>query len=179
MSQLRTRKETAEQFAEGVHRFMVGLGKKVLLANNAGVLWDSIRAYGPCTELPVADRHGWDWQPIRFSFILTSLPIRIWRSALEKCSASISWRISTIHIFLRALRNSGEDGTFRLVPGSGIMCIFHSEEIESGVWKHIRNILVVWMLTGIWHGASWNFVAMGRLLWYIAVDWKSLCLENI
>ena len=50
--QLRTRKETAEQFAEGVHRFMVGLGKKVLLANNAGALWDSIRAM-TCTELPV------------------------------------------------------------------------------------------------------------------------------
>lgn len=45
--QLRTRKETAEQFAEGVHRFMVGLGKKVLLANNAGVLWDSIPGYDP------------------------------------------------------------------------------------------------------------------------------------
>ena len=29
------------------------------------------------------------------------------------------------------------------------------------MWKHIRNILVVWMLTGIWHGASWNFVLWG------------------
>ena len=27
--------------------------------------------------------------------------------------------------------------------------------------KHVRNILVVWLLTGIWHGASWNFVAWG------------------
>ena len=41
------------------------------------------------------------------------------------------------------------------------MCIFHLEEIGVGVWKHIRNILVVWMLTGIWHGASWNFVLWG------------------
>jgi len=30
-----------------------------------------------------------------------------------------------------------------------------------GVWKHIRNILVVWFLTGFWHGASWNFIAWG------------------
>ena len=42
--QLRHRQETAEQFAEGVNRFMVGLGKKVLLANNAGVLWDTVNA---------------------------------------------------------------------------------------------------------------------------------------
>ena len=41
--QLRKRQESSEEFAEGVMRFMTGLGKKVLLANNAGVLWDSIR----------------------------------------------------------------------------------------------------------------------------------------
>ncbi|MBP5225143.1 MAG: hypothetical protein J6Z38_06140 [Lachnospiraceae bacterium] len=29
------------------------------------------------------------------------------------------------------------------------------------VWKHIRNILIVWFLTGLWHGASWNFVLWG------------------
>ena len=41
--QLRSRHESSEEFADGVMRFMIGLGKKVLLANNAGVLWDSIR----------------------------------------------------------------------------------------------------------------------------------------
>ena len=28
-------------------------------------------------------------------------------------------------------------------------------------WKHIRNILIVWLLTGLWHGANWNFVLWG------------------
>ena len=28
-------------------------------------------------------------------------------------------------------------------------------------WKHVRNILIVWMLTGLWHGANWNFVIWG------------------
>ena len=42
-TQLRTRRETAEQFSEGVRRFMIGLGKKVLLANNIGALWEAIQ----------------------------------------------------------------------------------------------------------------------------------------
>ena len=50
--QLRSRKETSIQFAEGVNRFMLGLGKKVLLANNAGQLWNSIQTMS-VAQLPV------------------------------------------------------------------------------------------------------------------------------
>ena len=50
--QLRTRKETAGQFAYGIHRFMIGLGKKVLLANNAGALWDTVSSMEH-TQIPV------------------------------------------------------------------------------------------------------------------------------
>ena len=39
--QMETRRENLSDFSEGVHRFMIGFGKKVLLANNIGVLWDS------------------------------------------------------------------------------------------------------------------------------------------
>lgn len=51
-AQLRSRRETAEQFAEGIHRFMIGLGKKVLLANNAGALWNTVQSM-TFAELPV------------------------------------------------------------------------------------------------------------------------------
>ena len=119
--QLRTRKETAGQFAYGIHRFMIGLGKKVLLANNAGVLWDTI-----------SSMEHTDWPHIHFSCILTFLHIRIWRSDWDICLDSVFWKILIILIYQKALRNFGEDGTFRLVPGFGIMCIFHLEEIESG-----------------------------------------------
>ena len=46
-AQLRSRTESTQEFADGVNRFMIGLGKKVLLANNAGVLWDSIKVQDP------------------------------------------------------------------------------------------------------------------------------------
>ena len=42
--QLQSRKQTSAQFEKGIHRFMVGLGKKVLLANNIGLLWNQIQA---------------------------------------------------------------------------------------------------------------------------------------
>ena len=42
--QLSTRKETTGQFSQGIHRFITGLGKKVLLANNAGSLWTAVQA---------------------------------------------------------------------------------------------------------------------------------------
>ena len=36
---------------------------------------------------------------------------------------------------------------------------------RKGRFNHIRNILIVWILTGIWHGASWNFAPVGIILW--------------
>ena len=41
-----------------------------------------------------------------------------------------------------------------------------------GKAKHIRNIAVVWLLTGIWHGASWNFVIWGAMFGVILLKEK-------
>ena len=157
--QLRTRKETAEQFAEGVHRFMVGLGKKVLLANNAGALWDSILAM-TCTELPVLTAWvglaAYTFQ-LYFDFSAYSdMAIGLGKMFgfhfLENfnypyISKSITefWR--RWHISLGTWFRD-----YVYIPLGG-------NRVKS--WKHVRNILVVWLLTGIWHGASWNFVAWG------------------
>ena len=157
--QLRTRKETAEQFAEGVHRFMVGLGKKVLLANNAGALWDSIRAM-TCTELPVLTAWvglaAYTFQ-LYFDFSAYSdMAIGLGKMFgfhfLENfnypyISKSITefWR--RWHISMGTWFRD-----YVYIPLGG-------NRVKS--WKHVRNILVVWLLTGIWHGASWNFVAWG------------------
>lgn len=53
--ELQDRRESTSDFSRGIERFMVGLGKKVLLANNIGMLWDTVKAL-PGTELTVADR---------------------------------------------------------------------------------------------------------------------------
>lgn len=158
-AQLRTRTETAEQFAEGIHRFMIGLGKKVLIANNAGALWNTIQA-SRYSELPVLTAWmgiaAYTFQ-IYFDFSAYSdMAIGLGRMFgfrfLENfnypyISKSITefwrrWHISLGTWFLE----------YVYIPLGGN---------RVGKWKHIRNILIVWLLTGIWHGASWNFLIWG------------------
>lgn len=157
--QLRTRKETAAQFAYGIHRFMIGLGKKVLLANNAGALWDTVSSMEH-TQIPVV----MSWMGLAaytfqlyfdfsaYSDMAIGLGHMFGFRFLENfnypyISKSITefwrrWHISLSTWF--------RDYVYIPLGGNRV-----------GVWKHIRNILVVWMLTGIWHGASWNFVLWG------------------
>lgn len=157
--QLRTRKETAAQFAYGIHRFMIGVGKKVLLANNAGALWDTVRSMEH-TQIPVV----MSWMGLAaytfqlyfdfsaYSDMAIGLGHMFGFRFLENfnypyISKSITefwrrWHISLSTWF--------RDYVYIPLGGNRV-----------GVWKHIRNILVVWMLTGIWHGASWNFVLWG------------------
>lgn len=157
--QLRTRKETAEQFAEGIGRFMIGLGKKVLLANNAGMLWDSIQTMTG-SELPVVT--AW--------LGLAAYTFQIYFDF----SAYSDMAIGLGHMFgFRFLENFN----YPYISKS-ITEFWRRWHISLGtwfreyvyiplggnrvkLWKHIRNLLVVWLLTGIWHGASWNFILWG------------------
>ena len=157
--QLRNRKETSVQFAEGINRFMIGLGKKVLLANNAGALWDSIQAIS-CQELPVLTA----WMGLAaYTFQL-----------YFDFSAYSDMAIGLGHMFgFRFLENFN----YPYISKS-ITEFWRRWHISLSTWfrdyvyiplggnrvntlRHVRNILVVWLLTGIWHGASWNFVIWG------------------
>lgn len=158
-SQLARRKESLPQFAEGVHRFIIGLGKKVLLANQAGALWTTIQA-GDFSNMPFMT--AW--------LELTSYTLQIYFDF----SAYSDMAIGLGHMFgFRFLENFNYP-----YLSKSITEFWHRWHISlgtwfreyvyiplggnrAGPWKHIRNILIVWFLTGIWHGASWNFVAWG------------------
>lgn len=158
-AQLRSRRETSEQFAEGIHRFMIGLGKKVLLANNAGALWNTIQSM-TYSELPVLTAwmglSAYTFQ-IYFDFSAYSdmaigLGHMFGFRFLENfhypyLSKSITefWR--RWHISLGTWFRE-----YVYIPLGGN---------RAGLWRHLRNILIVWLLTGIWHGASWNFMLWG------------------
>ena len=158
-AQLRTRRETAEQFAEGIHRFLIGLGKKVLIANNAGALWESIQG-AAYTEVPVMT--AW--------IGLAAYTFQIYFDF----SAYSDMAIGLGHMFgFRFLENFN----YPYISKS-ITEFWRRWHISLGTWfreyvyiplggnrgsrwQHIRNILIVWLLTGIWHGASWNFLIWG------------------
>ena len=158
-AQLRMRRETLDQFAEGIHRFTIGLGKKVLIANNAGALWNTIQALN-YSEVPVLTA----WMG------LAAYTFQIYFDF----SAYSDMAIGLGRMFgFQFLENFDHPYTSRSITE-----FWRRWHISLGTWfreyvyiplggnrvsrgKHIRNILIVWLLTGIWHGASWNFVAWG------------------
>ncbi len=157
--ELDERKETREDFAYGVTRFTTGLAKKVLIANMLGEL---CKAFLNGTEKSVA--FYWIYGiayalQIYFDFSAYSdMAIGLGRMFgfhfLENfnypyISKSITefwrrWHISLSSWF--------KDYVYIPLGGNRV-----------GKAKHIRNIAVVWLLTGIWHGASWNFVIWGAM----------------
>lgn len=158
-AQLRARRETPEQFGEGVHRFLTGLGKKVLLANNVGAFWDTIQAM-PCGEIPVLtawmglaaytfqiyfDFSGYSDMAIGLGHMFGFRFLENFNYPYISQSITEFW-----HRWHISLSTWFREYVYIPLGGNRV-----------SVWRHIRNILTVWLLTGIWHGASWNFVLWG------------------
>lgn len=158
-AQLRSRTESTQEFADGVNRFMIGLGKKVLLANNAGVLWDSIKVQDP-SGIPTLtawigiaaytfqiyyDFSGYSDMAIGLGHMFGFRFLENFEHPYESKSVTEFWR--RWHISLGTWFRE-----YVYIPLGGN---------RKGKWKQIRNIMIVWLLTGIWHGADWNFMIWG------------------
>lgn len=150
---------TRDSFSRGMRRFTAGLAKKVLIANNVGYLW-SIVSSGSAGEpsillywLGIAaytfqiyfDFSGYSDMAIGLARIFGLTFDENFNYPYISKSITEFWR--RWHITLSAWFRD-----YVYIPLGGNRC---------SKAKHIRNILVVWGLTGLWHGASWNFVAWG------------------
>lgn len=157
--QLQDRTENTSDFVVGINRFMVGVGKKVLLANNIGVLWDTVSSMG-VGNLPVAtawmgalaytfqiyfDFSGYSDMAIGLGKMFGFHFLENFNYPYISKSITEFWR--RWHISLSSWFRE-----YVYIPLGGN---------RKGVAKQVRNIAVVWLLTGIWHGASWNFVIWG------------------
>ena len=153
------RRESRSEFSAGAVRFLFGLGKKMLLANQLGLLADQVYGTGAAsltTALAWLGALAYTGQ-IYFDFSAYSdMAIGLGRMFgfhfLENfdypyISKSITefWR--RWHISLSTWFRD-----YVYIPLGGNRC-------SRG--RHIRNILVVWALTGLWHGAAWNFLCWG------------------
>ena len=155
--ELKSRHTGWEDLRAGVRRFLVGLGKKVLLANQLGQLTEVFRASDEKSVL-----FSWMYAAafalqIYFDFSgYSDMAIGLGRifgfRFLENfdypyCSRSVTefWR--RWHM---SLGSWFRDYVYIPLGGS---------RVSRGRW--VCNILAVWMLTGLWHGASWNFVVWG------------------
>ena len=173
--QLNQRTHSYDQFGEGAKRFVTGLGKKVLLANNIGLLWSTISE----TEAAQLTTVG-AWVGILvFAFQIyfdfsgySDMAIGLGRmfgfSFLE--NFNYPYISKSVTEFWRRWHMSL--GTwFRdyiYIPLGGN---------RKGLPIQLRNIAVVWLLTGFWHGASWNFVLWGVFYGILLVVEKLFLLK--
>ena len=157
--ELEHREHRWEDFCLGLRRFLFGLGKKVLLANQFGALTEAFRASGQASVLYVwlyalaftlqiyFDFSGYSDMAIGLGRMLGFRFPENFDYPYLSASVTEFWR--RWHMTL--------GGWFRdyvYIPMGGN---------RVGRLRWVFNILTVWMLTGLWHGASWNFVVWGLL----------------
>lgn len=156
------RQENLTEFTEGAVRFLFGLAKKMLIANALGGIADDVFSRSPETlsmtlswlgivsytaqiyfdfsaysdmAIGLGKMFGFHFpENFNYPYIARSVT-EFWRR----------WHISLTTWFR----------DYVYIPLGGNRC---------QRWKHIGNIAIVWLLTGLWHGAAWTFVAWG--LWF-------------
>lgn len=162
--QLAERSVTTADFSEGVMRFVVGLGKKVLLANQMGAVWSEIYALGGDVSALMAwtgaiaytfqiyfDFSGYSDMAIGLGRMFGFKFPENFRYPYQSVSITDFWR--RWHITLSTWFKE-----YLYIPLGGNRC---------GLARQALNLLIVWSLTGFWHGAGWNFVMWG--LYYFVI----------
>jgi len=157
--QLDHRRENADQFSQGVRRFVCGLAKKVLLANSIGMVWTQFSML-EASRMSVLgawlgilafafqiyfDFSGYSDMAIGLGKMLGFTFLENFDYPYISRSITEFWR--RWHISLGTWFRE-----YVYIPLGGN---------RKGVGRQLFNIAVVWLLTGIWHGANWNFVLWG------------------
>lgn len=156
-NQLKERTHSLEKIAVGIRRFTIGLGKKIMIANLLGELCSIFREshdksvlffwlYAVAYSLHVYfDFSGYSDMAIGLGKIFGfSFPENF---NFPYISESITEFWQRWHM---SLGSWFRDYVYIPLGGNRV-----------GVFRHLFNILVVWMLTGFWHGAAWNFIVWG------------------
>lgn len=174
--QLKERRTGIEMLGTGIRLFSIGLAKKVLLANQLGIVWSTVSAdaasYGTLGAWAGAfayalqiyfDFSGYSdmarglGKMLGFDFCLNFNYPYISKSITE------FWR--RWHISLGTWFRD-----YLYIPLGGN---------RAGKGRQCFNIVVVWMLTGLWHGAGWNFLAWGAYYGIILLAEKMLYGERL
>lgn len=157
--ELEHREHSWDNAAAGLRRFLVGLGKKVILADNFALLIRLFRQSGETSVLfywmyAVAfalniyfDFSGYSDMAIGLGRVLGFHFVENFNYPYLSGSVTEFWR--RWHI---SLGSWFRDYVYIPMGGSRV-----------SRWRWVLNILTVWMLTGLWHGAAWNFVLWGLL----------------
>ena len=168
---------SADKFASGVQIFMVGLGKKLLIANNVGALWDSYKAMA-LSDLTVAgawlgvlaftfqiyfDFSGYSDMAVGLGRMLGFEFLPNFNYPYISKSITEFWR--RWHISLSTWFRE-----YLYIPLGGNRC-------SKPRWMF--NLFVVWAATGIWHGANWTFLFWGLYFFALLMLEKFFLLKPL
>lgn len=174
--QLKNRKESIQKCGQGIRRFIIGLGKKVILANSMGLIWSEVRNL-PLENTAVLsawigiiaftleiyfDFSGYSDMAIGLGKMFGFEFIENFNYPYISKSVTEFWR--RWHISLGSWFRE-----YIYVPLGGN---------RRGLSIQFRNIVIVWFVTGLWHGASWNFIVWG-LYFGLIIFMEKLFLQNI
>lgn len=163
--QLKKRTYSLNKFEEGIRIFILGLGSKVLIANNVGALWNDITAIGFANiSMPLAwlgvlaftlqiyfDFNGYSLMAVGLGKMLGfELPQNFNYPYISR-SVTEFWR--RWHMTL-----SGWFREYVYIPLGGN---------RKGRARTYLNLFIVWAATGFWHGADWNFIFWGLLFFLL------------
>lgn len=173
-NQLDHRVESEDLFAKGIWRFTIGLGKKVLLANNIGLLWNQIQLT-EMSDLSIVmawlglvtfgfqiyfDFSGYSDMAIGLGYLFGFELLENFNYPYISQSITEFWR--RWHISLGSWFRD-----YVYIPLGGN---------RKGKKRMYLNLFIVWMLTGLWHGASWNFVLWGLYFGILIIIEKAFLL---
>ena len=170
------RKTTISGAVHGLQRFLIGLAKKVLLANQIGALWDEIKGLGGSDmSMSLAwlgavaftfqiyfDFSGYSDMAIGLGEMFGFHFPENFDHPYESKSITEFWRRwhMTLGTWFRE---------YLYIP-LGVN--------RKGVVRQIFNLLVVWFLTGLWHGAGWNFILWG-LYYFVLLVLEKFVLRRL
>lgn len=168
--QLKHRSITVNKIADGGYRFFCGLAKKVLLANNIGMLWDTISA-----------SQSLQWQSAWLGIIAFTLQIYYDFSGYSDMAIGLGkifgfdflenfdypYTAKSVTDFWRrwhiSLSSWFKDYVYIPLGGN-----------RAKLARNCFNILAVWALTGLWHGSNWNFIIWGLYYGVLLIVEKNL-----
>ena len=157
---LEHRRESVSEASEGLQRLVIGLGKKVLIANQMGAIWEDIAAMSDPTAVTAwigaiaytfqiyFDFSGYSDMAIGLGHFFGFHFLENFNYPYESRSVTEFWR--RWHI---SLSSWFRDYVYIPLGGS-----------REGTARTYLNLLAVWVLTGLWHGSTLNFLLWGLLL---------------
>ena len=157
--EINNRTQSISLFADGIKRFIQGLGKKVIIANTLGSVWAGIKVTSTsdlifldswigiiCFALQIYfDFSGYSDMAIGLGKMFGFNFLENFNYPYISKSITEFWR--RWHISLSSWFKE-----YVYIPLGGN---------RNGIIKQLRNIVIVWFLTGFWHGAEWNFILWG------------------